>query len=423
MARRFQAHLTHNTFKVLLSASLLIFTSTYLSGENVVSQSKWDKGLLQLELKDVHVRANSINEAWQRMADKTGIRTILYVSYEQQPLQKVKFSFDSEKCTAEELLKAFEQTYSGYIHTQDKIGVIWLHPQNVAYGTILTNQVVINRDALSLPMATGILDQFRVLNIYPGCDRGTASLNTFDYPVDLQAGVYSIRDILNICCLANPDRTFYVHFGHHGIFIITPLTVLLYNATHPVTLGALSYWQSEIDNSMQKGPTEDQLIAALSSKDARIRFAARNYVDMNLYLTAMSTDRLLSKTNSIEQLMWVAVGSISISTRTDLGVNHLPAIDRMEKALKESDWSKILGLKVLVAVELARVEKDSSYLKQVADIPLSQAENENVKPDIIRNLRYSEFVRTNLLSLNPSWNGFSKPENEALGSTNIFIFP
>jgi hypothetical protein len=78
---------------------------------------------------------------------------------------------------------------------------------------------------------------------------------------------------------------------------------------------------------------------------------------------------------------------------------------------------------VLVAVELARVEKDSSYLKQVADIPLSQAEIENVKPDIIRNLRYSEFVRTNLLSLNPSWNGFSKPENEALGSTNIFIFP
>ena len=68
--------------------------------------SKWDTGLLQLELRDVHVREKSLSDTWLAITRTFGIRTILLQPWEQTPVQDAKFAFDSEKCTMASLLKA-----------------------------------------------------------------------------------------------------------------------------------------------------------------------------------------------------------------------------------------------------------------------------------------------------------------------------
>ena len=384
-------------------------------------------GLIQLELHNIHVQAKSLNDAWQQISDQSGIRTILYTTYEQKSYQEIKFTFDSDKCTAGELLTALENGYPGCVHTQDKkSGVIWLHPRTVPYETILTNKVLIEKNVEAIPMQTGILGKFGSLKIYNAGSGGTITLNTFDHPVDLLAGNYSIRDILNTCCLANPNRTFFVSLGYHQICFVRPLTVILfYGSGHDVTPALLSFWKSNVDSTAKALPTEKQLIDTLADNDPRVRLAARNYIEFDLFEMFSKLGNLLSKSDTLEKSMWVAIANLNVVAYTDPEgpILHLPETDKMEKALKEEDWSGNTGLKALVAMEVARVTRDTTFLEQVAKQPLSVTAIANVKPDIIRTLRVSPYSRGKLLALNPQWAGFSKAEIEALSQTNIFSLP
>ena len=67
------------------------------TGQAAEPISKWDAGLLQLELRDVHIRGNSLAETWQEITRTFGIRTILLQPAEKTPAQDAKFAFDSEK--------------------------------------------------------------------------------------------------------------------------------------------------------------------------------------------------------------------------------------------------------------------------------------------------------------------------------------
>lgn len=407
----------------MLFVVLCSFTSM---GQNIAEAAKWDKGILKLPLKGVHIKADSLNEAWQRISDQSGCRTILFSSYAQRPYQKVKFVFDSEKCTLAEVIEAFEKTYKDYTHTQDeKTGVIWIHTQAIPYESILTNKVKVEIDVKALPMQTGILERFKPLKIYGGGSGGTAMLNTFDFPVDLGAGTYSVRDILNLGCLANPNRTFLVYLGYNEMYMVTPLTVIILNLNrHALTPGGLFYWQSKLDSNAQALPSEEQVINVLASKDAKKRVAARNYVDLNLSTFFSKMRDLEEKADTWQKAVWVSLATLNLVANAEENEPlHLPETDRMEKMLKEKDWSDDLGLKALVSMELARLEKDSTYLKQAASQSLSTNDIASVQPDMIQILRYSEFVRTNLLALNPSWGGFARAEIEALGNTNLVSIP
>ena len=68
------------------------------TGQAAEPISKWDAGLLQLELRDVHIRGNSLAETWQEITRTFGIRTILLQPGQKTPAQDAKFAFDSEKC-------------------------------------------------------------------------------------------------------------------------------------------------------------------------------------------------------------------------------------------------------------------------------------------------------------------------------------
>jgi hypothetical protein len=387
--------------------------------------TKWDRGLLQLELNGVHVREGTLNKAWQRIAGEFGVRTVLLAQRDSPP-ETGTLAFDAERCTAAELLEAFVAAYPAYIYTQDtNTGVIWLHPKGNPYDTILAAKIKVEKDASAVPLATGVLDnlaRFEALRVRRGGKGGDAMMNTFAYPVNFAKGTYSLKEILNACCIANPDRTFHISAAGAGMWQwVTPLTVLSSEGQR-VPPGALLFWRTEADSAIPGAPTEAQLVDALASSDEHVRWAARNYLGMNLL--RIPFHNLASRATSAEEAVWTAVGVLSVYLCTEARTAlRLPETQAIENALKEGDWSRNPGLKALGAIELARVARDTKFLDAVATRPLSESAVASARYDMVRILRCSAFVRKRLSELAPDWAGFPKAAIDALGQTNIFSLP
>jgi hypothetical protein len=280
--------------------------------------------------------------------------------------------------------------------------------------------------------------------------------DTYNYAVDLPAGIYSARDILNLCCVANQKTTFYIQLKQidvpkmlssvagsnlwyntvsndngsnliqRGVYFTVPGTVgpgrLVDDGIGGIRAGDLYLWQSEIDPAIKGPPTLSQIVDALASKDPRVRSVARNYIEM--CWRVVDEAALVSEAGSTEKGIWTTVGVINRARTRSVALGKGPASDRMRKALQDDqELADKPGLKALAAMELARVTEDATFLEQVAKRPLSASEIADVKPDMIRSLRYSEFVRQKLLELNPPWAGFSKAEIQGLDLTNVFSLP
>ena len=374
----------------------------------------------------------SLEDVWQHvMLSQLGVRTVMFTpdslwpAQKKEFTQKTEFKFDREQCTLAELLRALEEAYPDFTHTQDtNTGIIWLHPKSRPYESILAAKVKVEHDAMALRMRKDVMEglfklklpQLRLFTAYPE--------QNAEYVVDLPAGTYSIRDILNICCVANPGRTFSVQTDRVEQYCdVQPLAVTGFNPkVHEVSPGALAYWRAEFDETAQTPPTLDQLMDALADKNGRTRAKARRYRDLTL---SVSLGRLPDKVIPFEKGIWTDIAFLGEEVRMDIGGPvFLTSSARLKEALKEQDWSGHPGLKALATMEVARTERDTTFLDQAAKQPLSAAEIANVKLDMIRILRLSEFLRTKLLGLSPQWAGFSKAEMEALGHTdNLFTLP
>jgi hypothetical protein len=186
--------------------------------EDIV-QSKWDENLLSVALGDVSIKANSLAEAWREMTTKYLLRANIYLDAAAIS-NDTTFSFHNEKATGNELFDAFLTTYPAFTYTQDpETGVIWFHPKRVNYSDILNQQVKIARQASQVPMYADIympLCKLLAPNITDSRDTGDY-IGEIDrsthkppipyiwfYDVNMPAGVYSVREILNFCCAANP---------------------------------------------------------------------------------------------------------------------------------------------------------------------------------------------------------------------------
>jgi hypothetical protein len=78
------------------SAAVLVALSSVagVASQSEVSESKWDRGLPQLELRNVNLRTevllnqfptDSLTKAWRQVSTRLGIRAVMFVS-EEQPL-------------------------------------------------------------------------------------------------------------------------------------------------------------------------------------------------------------------------------------------------------------------------------------------------------------------------------------------------
>jgi hypothetical protein len=385
--------------------------------------SKWDRALLGLELRNVHIEAKHLKEALQLgIGKRLGVRTVFFWNPQDAGAgaELGGFRFESDHCKVADVLASLEHNYPSYTTTQDKeTGIIWLHPRSSAYENILTNLVKVPTAAVAVPMESVILEKLVPFNVSSGGRHGTSALNTFEYPVDVPAGTYPVRSLLNICCLANPDRTFYVTRMRTGTHVVYPLTVVAYDPdVHEATPGALLYWQNEIDPSAGTPPNGAQMLDALSSTEPAVRAAARHYVNMTLSVTPL--DDLIQEPASAERAAWAAIAYFSLMARTDNGSYvPRPVKQKLEKALREGDWSTNRGLRVLAEVELSRVSKDTALLDRASEMALSSTETANIKHDVIRNLRSSEFLRNELAKRNLKWEGLSREELEFAGRPDV----
>ena len=415
---------------------LAFSTARSLSGQTVGSESNWDARLAQVELHGVHIKwdpqRSTLVESWTRISTPFGVRAVLVYYRQQVRSLNEKFEFDKESCTVEDLVKAFVAVYPGYTYTRDPAtGVLWVHPAALAYDQILPAKVKVRQDLNEVPLISGVWQKVVAL----GRIRYTTTIlkdgtkNTYDCPVSLTAGTYTVRDMVNLCCVSLPNKGFHVDLSltddSCGVYpmIADVLTPTALAGVRDPTVGALCYWQSASDPATRNGLTPDQLIEKLSSGDARVRGIARDYFEMLRFATPDS-DNLTQQAPPGEKRLWTAVALVRRFVRMERPDG---AYQFIVNPLKEALSSGLLDdkppLKVVAAMELARVRQDTSCLETVARIPLSAADVASVKQDMLRNLHYSKVLRTKMKDLNPDWPGFSKADIAAMEETDYFSLP
>jgi hypothetical protein len=252
---------------------------------------------------------------------------------------------------------------------------------------------------------------------------GTPILGTYNFPVDLPEGTNSVRDIVNLCCVANPCVTFFLdEIPDRSPWIgIEPDLIGFFGGDPPPT--TIDYWRSELDAKAQSPPDPAQVARLLGSDDPVIRAAARKY----LYFFWMNDFRRevvsASRNLSPDKALWVGVGELCVQVKTD-GVTDPVAIESIKRIISDPQATSLRSaLKVLGAMELARVTKDITFLQAAARPPLSEAEIGEINNELVRILVYSRFARTNLADMKPSWFGFSQSEIELLGNRKFVSIP
>ncbi len=173
----------------------------------------WDKVLPSLPTGDAGFHGDYLADAWQNINQTLMSRSVLYLTGE-FPGADRPFTYNSTVGdTLTTVLNAFVGNYPGLVWTQDeKYGTIWIHPASVRYERILSRRLRVDEDQFGLALHAQVLASIAQADTSLGDStlRGTGWDNTFNPPVDVPKGSYTIRDLLNICCNASPSTTFYM---------------------------------------------------------------------------------------------------------------------------------------------------------------------------------------------------------------------
>jgi hypothetical protein len=228
--------------------------------------SSWDWDLTKHELDNVSIHASSSAEAWKAVATDYLVRSLLVTL--DHVSEAVPFDYESARCTVKDLYDAFATTY-GLAWVQDEhTGVVWFHPVELAYDHFLTTRVHVAREHLGLPMQSGILEALGASSATRIIVKQWGSLfeNAFNYAVDVPAGMYTVRDLLNLCCIANPTKTFHAQAWPDGRVFVTAVN-LVSDRVGPVPAGALHLWDMEVRQERGKSPpTQEQVMTALADR-------------------------------------------------------------------------------------------------------------------------------------------------------------
>ena len=377
-------------------AVALVFAAAAYAQEILVS-SKWDENLPQMELENVRIKADSLAEAWKAMGANYLLRTVLFYSLEPVPQQP--FSFRAANCRAREVFDALASAY-GFTWTQDsRTGVIWFHPATYAYTDIAPTELVVDADERALPMQTGILEAIRDPRPEPtGLNvdvklGGTAFTHTFNCPVDVPAGTYTVRDLLNTCCAAQISRTFGVSLQELPDRIRTYLGPVHLpedrRSTPPA--GALEFWKTEI-GPLEKGPPKDrQIMARLADPSPRVRWATCAYADANSFSLDLF-DWVCDVYISGEEALWVALGVSRVTVPMgEAGPNEYVTRFKYE-ATEELLLTGDPAVAILSAMEYARLSGDTSKIEIVSRRGLTPEDVPEIASEAARIIRASETV-------------------------------
>ena len=388
--------------------TVLVFANQARANNENSMASVWDFALPTMQLNNVEINAVSLQDAWKQIATDFLLRSVLVV-YDNS-LTNTPFSFKAAKCSGKDVLNAVTTSYHDFVWTQDSnTGVIWFHPKDLPLGSILSPKVRIADEQLGVPMQTGILEAIEdVPNGIRVKRWGTGFTNTFNYPVDLQAGEYSVRDVLNTCCIANPNKTFYIQVYRNReppFTVISAVNLSSYKLTAPRP-GILLFWTLEIGRLTEPAPTNEQIVAELANPDPKIRWAARMYTQS--MVLHFPFEELMNNSQSQEQGLWVCLGAINAFVRSE-EATYTDGIKKMQTVSKDFFEKGDPNLAVLVAVELARLANDVTVLNIVSQRKLRPGALTRIKSEINYSARVSSKVRDALRITGTDWLGASDP--------------
>jgi hypothetical protein len=360
-----------------------------LKNERRIMTSKWDQGLLNLTIDNAKIHAGSLLELWKEVSITYALRSVLVVS--NTTVDKSPFHYEAENYKVGDLYNIIAAAYN-LAWTQDReTGVAWFYPIEVNYSDILSIKIEVARHYLGLPMQSGILEILAV-----NCPDITVKKwdtlfrNTFDYAVDIPSGSYTIRDILNVCCVANSTKTFFLDIRNNNTNV-TAINLVSEGAYSPPA-GALYLWQTEIENSNGNViPTRKQLLVALSDKEFKTRRASRNYLESIIW--SFELDDLVSHWFSIDQALWTCIGITSIIVRTE-DATHQASIEIMKKLATDDFLNHCeIGLALIIALEITRLTSDGDAIKVIKERIPGMDELGEVISDACRIVAQSSYVR------------------------------
>ena len=403
--------------RIVFATILLTLRSSCiaLTSEDFRLSRAWDTNLPNLVLENVSVSGESIQQAWEDASSKYLLRSVLYVS---NPASQMHFSFQRQKCTANELFNALTATYTNYTWSVDSnTGVIWFHPVEVAYNSILPLRVPITNDLLGVPMRSGVLEPLserfpQTIDVSRG---GTLYMNTFDYSVSLPRGSLSVRDILNYCCSANPTKTFYVQ----GQWSIRPINLVSKTLTSAPP-GAIFWWKTQMGDLRNRQPDNPNLINALADSNPHVRRSACAYLEALSW--QLHGDSLISHAEPFTKAAWAALGLMSVRVRIS-DATSTAGLSILGKGYSENLFSQgDPQLAVLAAFELASVANvkssapghDTRGLDIVMRRQFPKGTLDEVQPELSRRAYDSEFVRKEIIEANPKWDDFSADDVKAI---------
>jgi hypothetical protein len=408
--------------------------------------SKWDQEILNAELRDVQIEADSFRGVWDDLVMKYLVRANLYMDVAAGPDETLKkpFAFRKEKTTVKELFDAILAAYPAITYSQSReTGIIWFHPKRVKYDEILSLKVRVAPGASHIPMyrdvymplcgllGTNVIDRddaikMGLVDVAMEIDPATGKPPTpwhFYYDVDLPPGTYSAREILDSCCVANPTKAFEIFPSiKHTPLIIRQRDLLVPPPSLQPRATAVKFWEMGIGKPANGAPSLEEIRAAMSAAVPGNRATACLYMEAGW---GISTLDLVGGSHSPEQAVWAALGAESVVRRDALWsdkfahfFSEIPRrIPRLQEDLKKIEEPK---LALLVSLELTIEKQDTGYLDAiVSKHKYSEEEIASIKPELYRMARSSKAVRDKLMGMKFEVPALSPEVLNGLGNTNF----
>jgi hypothetical protein len=399
------------------------------------SISSWDKNLLSMELGSVDVSARSLGDAWEDITSRYLVHANICMDGLPDSAPE-PFEFHKERVTVRELLGALATTYPEFTYTQNpRTGIMWAHSRRVGYDDILKQKVNILRDSEYLPMYSGILEPLCKLlapglqqpfqaGLYFGMvDPGTGRPPTpvfWLYDVNVAKGVLSVREILDLCCAADPTKAFIIrpNRGQTQWHIVYLNDLMLQSPLAPPRPPILKFWELEVGKPAGRIPSYDEVVDAMSSSDPSKRRAACLYI--RGALQNYSYPRFMQSAADSEKEVWTALG-LQYATGRFADTNYFRAAQLTFPRL-QGDLRGIRspGLALLASLRLRSEGQDSSYLDGVcAEHKFTETETADILPELIRLARHSSAVRERLRGMSLSHAALSGTALAELGNENF----
>jgi hypothetical protein len=364
-------------------------------------------------LSGVVLDCHSLQDAWKQVSERFMARSVLVLvegAYQERP-----FRFSSSRCKTSDVFDALIRTYPEMQWSIDpQTKVVWFHPLPRPYVTLLNRRLHIEQDQLGLPMQTGLLEPLAD-DSQLGLDVkrwGDAGRNTFDYPVDVRAGDWTVRDVLNTACAANPTKSFYVQLNDERAYVTA--VNLVSDALDAPPPGAIAWWRVHVDPRSAMAPTKEAVISALSDSRPAIRSAGRAYLEAIVW--QISVEDWIREAQGRER-SWLAVASLFVLSRAE-GTTVRAAVEELQSA--EGDLSRDAppDLAILSALLLAKQTGDAAPVKRIAARRFTKTELDGVLVEAYALARRSPTLRGVLSEAGTDWLTRIEPGFQGIETSN-----